>query len=131
MIDKVSDQTAAGDERAEGTRNRPLYSPPADIYETKDALVLLLEMPCVEPGSVNVTLDKRVLRVTGTCSPVVPSGCSLTHAEYRDGDYERAFTLSENIDGEGIAASLRHGLLKVILPKVKPAPAKSISVKAG
>lgn len=132
MMDNVSRQIASGSERAEGLRNRPVYSPPADIYETKTALVLLLELPSVDPAGVDVTLDKRVLTVTGSGNPpVMPQGYSLVHAEFRDGDFERAFTLAENIDSEGIEASLRDGILKLTLPKVKPAPAKTISVKTG
>lgn len=130
MMDQGRHSTAGG-EHVEGIRSRPVYSPPTDIYETKDALVLLVEMPSVDPDGINVTLDKRILTVAGHCSPALPERYTLTHAEYRDGDYERAFNLAENIDAEGIEASLKDGLLKLILPKVKPAPAKTINVRSA
>jgi HSP20 family protein len=132
MIDPMNRQMGSGGDGPESTRTKPVFSPPTDIYETKDALCLVLEIPGVEPDDVNVTLDKRVLTIKGPSrSMMAREGYSLTHAEFRDGDYERAFTLSENIDSEGIEASVKDGVLRLTLPKVKPAPAKTISVKAG
>ena len=132
MIDPMSRQMTTGGDGPETTRTKPVFSPPTDIYETKEALCLMLEIPGVEPDGINVTLDKRVLTIKGRSgSTMAHEGYSLTHAEYRDGDYERAFTLSENIDGEQIEASVKDGVLRLTLPKVKPAPAKTISVKPG
>jgi HSP20 family molecular chaperone IbpA len=132
MIDPTSRQVTPSGDGPEGTRTNPVFSPPTDIYETKDALCLILEMPGVEPEGIDVTIDKRVLTIKGRSgASMAHEGYSLTHAEYRDGDYERSFTLSENIDGERIEASVKDGVLRLTLPKVKPAPAKTISVKPG
>lgn len=132
MVDSISRQMAPGGDGPESTRTKPVFSPPTDIYETKDALCLVLEMPGVEPDGLNVTLDKRVLTIEGRAgASMAQEGYSLTHAEFRDGDYERSFTLSENIDGERIEASVKDGVLRLTLPKVKPAPAKTIAVKPG
>lgn len=119
-----------GPRGAETTRNVPVFVPAADIFEDSAALHLALEMPGVEVDALGITLDKRVLTVTGRSRQIAPQGYSLTHAEYRDGDYERAFTLSETIDADGIEAVLTDGVLRVRLPKAQPAPAKTINVKA-
>ena len=119
-----------GERAAESTRNVPVYQPAADIYESKDALVLSLELPGVDADAVAITLDKRVLTVSGRGGAKAPEGFALVHAEYRDGDYERSFTLSEAIDGDRIEAAMRDGVLRLTLPKAQPAPAKTISVKA-
>ncbi len=121
----------AGERAAESTRTVPLYQPAAEIYETTSALVLSLEMPGVETDAVSITLDKRVLTVTGRCRTKTPEGYALLHTEYRDGDYERSFTLSEAIDGDRIEATMHEGVLRLILPKAQPAPAKTITVKAN
>ena len=131
MEDTRHPDRAVGGEQAETTRTVPTYSPATDIYETEDALVLLLEMPGVAPDAITVTLDKRVLTIHGRCRPTAPQGATLTHAEYRDGDFERAFTLSEAIDSAGIQASSHDGVLRLVLPKAGPAPAQTISVTAG
>ena len=118
-------------ERAERTRNVPIFVPAADIYETNDTLFLSLEMPGVNPGAVNIMLDQRVLTISGRSRWSAPEGYSLTHHEYRDGDYERAFTLSEAIDRDRIEAELKEGVLRLKLPKSLPAPAKTINVNAA
>lgn len=131
MEDTFTDDDASGGDRAESTRTAPAYSPATDIYESQDALILLLEMPGVDPDAINVTLDKRVLTIAGRCRRTALSGYSLSHAEYREGDYERAFTLSEAIASDSIEASVRDGVLRLVLPKSRPQPAKTISVKSA
>lgn len=129
----MADMTAhpqAG-ERAERTRNVPVLVPAADIYETEDALFLSLEMPGVSPDAVNIMLDQRVLTISGCGGVSVPEGYSLTHHEYREGDCERAFTLSLAIDSDKIEAELKEGVLRLKLPRSQPAPAKTINVKTA
>jgi HSP20 family molecular chaperone IbpA len=126
----IGAQPRASERGAEGTRNVPVFVPATDIYETKDALVLSLEMPGVGPDAVNITLEKRVLTITGHSRSIALEGHSLTHHEYRDGDYERAFTVSEAIDADKIRAESRDGVLRLTLPKAQPEPAKTIQVKA-
>ena len=126
-----SHQLPGAEDRPEATRMGPAYTPPADIYETKDALVILVEMPGIAPDAIDVTVEKGVLTISGRDEGTAPEGYALAHAEYRPGGYERAFTLSEDVDSGGIAASMKDGVLHLSLPKAKPAPAKTISVKAG
>lgn len=131
MTDISGAAKGAGERGAENTRSQPVFLPPADIYETKDALFVSLEMPGVRPDAINVTLDKRVLAVSGRSTHNAQAGFSLAHAEYRDGTFERSFTLSEAIDGERIEAVIKDGVLNLKLPKAQAAPAKKIGVKLG
>ncbi|MBK8176124.1 MAG: Hsp20/alpha crystallin family protein [Rhodospirillales bacterium] len=127
---EVTSSSRASETGAESTRNGPVFAPVADIFETKDALVISLEMPGCDAGGLGVTLDKRVLTITGRSHATKPEGYAPTHRDYREGDYQRAFTLSEAIDGDKIEAELKEGLLRITMPKLQPAPAKSIAVKA-
>lgn len=115
----------------ESNRSKPVFSPATDILETPEALVLICEMPGVEADGVSVTLEKRVLTIRGMSSVTYPAGYALAHGEYRDGNYERSFTLSDAIDGAAIDASMRDGVLRVTMPKIKPMPAKTITVKCA
>ena len=56
---------------------------------------------------------------------------SLVWAEYEDGDYQRRFTLSDEIDRDGIEATIKDGVLRLYLPKADIAKTRKISVKAG
>ncbi len=116
---------------AEATRTRPVQRPIADIYETKEALVVVLELPGVDADGLNVTLDKRLLTVSGRSNVSAPKGYGLSLREYRVADFERSFTLAETIDTDHIQANLKDGVLKVTLPKAGPAPARTIQVNAG
>lgn len=124
-------RTRGGEERPETTRRAPVFTPATDIYETRDGLVLLVEMPGVEPGSVDVSVERRVLTITGRNKAAYPDDHTLAHAEYRDGDYERSFTLGEPVDPDRIEAVMRNGVLALTLPKAGPAEAKQIKVKSA
>ena len=115
----------------EGTKQRPVYRPLTDIYETEDDVVLLVEMPGVAPGDFDVTLERRVLTIHGRAGDDRHDGYRRVYAEYGVGDYERTFTLSESIDPERIKAEHRQGVLSVTLPKAAPAKARKIEVKAA
>ena len=116
---------------AEATRTDPVFTPPTDILETTSVVQMMLDMPGADPDSLDVTLDNRVLRISARSVSSAPEGYSLLHAEYRDGSYERSFSVSEPIDAAGIAAVFKDGVLQVTLPKSAPSPAAKINVQAA
>jgi HSP20 family protein len=118
-------------EGREHTTNRPVFIPPSDIYETEDSIVVLAEMPGVGPDGVDITLERRVLTIRGRSAANEHTGYQRVYNEYADGDYERVFTLSENINRERIEATLRDGVLHLILPKAESAKARKIELKAS
>jgi len=76
---------------------RQVFLPPADIYETRDSIVVLAEMPGVAPDGVDITLERRVLTIRGQSATDDHAGYQRVYNEYADADYETVFTLSENI----------------------------------
>lgn len=125
-----SSQQVAGREAAERTRTRPLYAPRADIYETEEGLVIEVDMPGVPPDAADVTLDRRVLTIRGHSQDQAPEGFSPVYREYQPGDYERSFTLSDELDAERIEARVKSGILRLFLPKAAAAEAKRIQIRA-
>ncbi|TVS15859.1 MAG: Hsp20/alpha crystallin family protein [Gammaproteobacteria bacterium] len=118
-------------EGLEQTRPRRVYRPLADIYETDSGIVLSLEMPGVPADGVEVTLEKRVLTIRGRAGVKRPETYRQIYAEYGEGDYERSFTLSADIDAERINAVCRHGVLTLELPKAEEAKPRQINVRAA
>jgi len=118
-------------QEAAAGRPRETYSPRADIYETGESIVVLADMPGVAQDSVDITLDKNVLTIQGHVAPTDRSGFRLAYGEYEDGDYERSFALSEGVDRNAIEATVRDGVLKLVLPKATEAASRKIPVKAG
>lgn len=127
----MTDHESNGTVPAEATRTEPVFIPPTDIIETTSAVKMLLDMPGADPESLDVTLDNRVLRISARSVFSAPEGYALVHAEYRDGTYERRFTVSEPIDTAKIEAVFKDGVLQLTLPKAAPSPAAKISVRAG
>jgi HSP20 family protein len=117
-------------ESAQRMPPRPVFMPPADIYETKDSIVVLTEMPGVSSEGVDISLERRVLTIRGRSVSQDHSGYQRVYNEYSDGDYERVFTLSENIDRDRIEATLKDGVLQLVLPKAEAAKARKIELKS-
>jgi len=113
----------------ERTRNRKVFVPKVDIIEAGDAMVMYADMAGVDDKSVEVTLEKNVLTITGTVAPQEFSGRSIAYAEYDMGDYERTFTISDEVDRERIEAVVKDGVLKLKLHKAPQAEVKKITVR--
>jgi HSP20 family molecular chaperone IbpA len=113
----------------ERTRNRRVYVPKVDIIETGEAMVMYADMPGVHEKSVEVTLEKNVLKITGAVESRAFPGRSIAYAEYDVGDYERAFTVSDEIDRERIGAVMKNGVLKIALHKAPQAGVIKITVR--
>lgn len=113
------------------TRGRAVYRPWTDICETENGVVIAVDMPGVGTDDVDITLEKRVLTIRGRSQPRQPEGYRLAYAEYEEGDYERVFSLSDEIDEANIKAAVVNGVLMLELPKVEPARPKRIEVKAA
>lgn len=127
-VEKQEVEVAEGTER---TRSSKAYIPRADIYETDNELVIVADMPGVDENSLDITLEKNVLSIRGYVESLAPENYSLAYAEYEMGDYERNFTLSNDIDKDNIAAKVKNGVLHVHLPKAGPAKARKITVQAA
>ena len=104
------------------------YIPYADIYETDDALCVVMEMPGVERANLNVALENNVLRVNGQIDFSKYEGMEPVYTEYNIGHYTRSFTLSNKIDQERISAQLDDGVLTLTLPKAQEAQPRRISI---
>jgi HSP20 family protein len=114
----------------ERTWARRIYSPQVDIMERKDDIVVMADMPGVDESGIDINLEKNVLSIYGRTNAESLEDCRPIHVEYGIGDYQRFFTLSDEIDRDRIEATVKNGVLKVILPKAASARSRKIAVKA-
>jgi HSP20 family protein len=105
------------------------YVPAADIFETEDALTVILEMPGVQKNHVNVALENDVLRVDAQIDFSNYKDMEPVYTEYNVGHYTRGFTLSNKIDQSKISAQLDGGVLTLTLPKAKDALPRRINLE--
>lgn len=115
----------------ERIRNVKTFVPRVDIYETKDALFLIADMPGVDEKTVDVELEKNILTISGRVENGRVKDYRLVFSEYEVGDYERTFTLSDAIDREKIKANVKHGVLRLELPKAEEVKPKKIIINAA
>lgn len=108
-----------------------IYRPLTDIVETDQGVSMMIEMPGVAAGAVEITLENRGLTIRGKVEPMRPENLELAYAEYGEGDFERAFTLSEDFDPDRIEAEMRGGVLTLTLPPALEAQRKRIAVKGA
>ncbi|MBI2192355.1 MAG: Hsp20/alpha crystallin family protein [Planctomycetes bacterium] len=113
----------------EATRSCSTYVPRCDIFERDKELVLLADMPGVNEKSVDVELENAVLTLTGHIQEEEFPGYELKVQEYPPGNFRRSFTLSDEFDVNRIEASMRNGVLQVILPKAEAARPRKIALK--
>ena len=105
------------------------YVPYADIYETDEALTVLMEMPGVAREGVSVALEDDVLRVEGRIDFSKYEGMEPVYTEFNVGHYTRSFALSGKIDRERIGAQLEDGVLVLTLPKAREAQPRRIAIQ--
>ena len=114
--------------REESTIPARVFVPSADIYETQDALTVILEMPGVEKNNVDVRVEDGVLSVLGKLDLSKYQGLQPLYVEYNVGHYSRSFQLPSKVDQSKIAAELKDGVLSLTLPKVEQAKPRTIQV---
>jgi HSP20 family protein len=115
--------------RDEATIPARIFVPNADIYETEDALTVIVEMPGVAKDNVNVRVENDVLKLEGQLDLSKYQGLWPLYTEYNVGHYARSFQLSSKIDQNKIAAAMKDGVLSLTLPKVEQAKARRIDVR--
>jgi HSP20 family protein len=113
------------------THAGPVFIPAVDIFENQDALVLIADMPGVNSEGVDIHLKDSELTISGRPKKEEKKQVSPIYTEYESGGFLRSFTLSNAIDQTKIEASMKDGVLKVILPKAEVAKPRQIVVQAG
>lgn len=113
----------------EATMPARVYVPTADIYESEDALSVIMEIPGVERNNLDVRVEDGVLRVEGRLDLSKYQGLKPLYTEYNVGHYARSFDLANTIDQSKIAAELKDGVLSLTMPKAEEAKPRTIQVR--
>ncbi len=108
-----------------------VLTPRVDILENETAVILIADMPGVNEKGVDIDLQRNCLTIKGIRQDEQEEGLELSNSEFRPKySYERQFTIGDAIDLDNITASMKDGVLKLILPKVKEPEPRRIEVKA-
>jgi HSP20 family protein len=110
-------------------RLESVISPPADIFETPDAFVVMLDMPGVTKESIAVSMERDSLTVKGVAGPYHKEKAALLFNELRAATYVRRFNIGEGIDRNSIDAQFEHGVLTIKLFKNDEGKPREIQIK--
>jgi HSP20 family protein len=108
------------------------FSPALDVEETEEGFTLHVELPGVSAEDVEVSLEENVLTVAGE-RPFYEGKDASTfrRIERHVGRFHRAVRLPDRVDGDGVTATYRDGLLTIAVPKAEEAKPRRIQITAG
>ena len=104
------------------------FVPMTDIFETENALTVVLEMPGVDRDNINVSVENGMLTVEGKINFDKYEGLEPLYSEYNIGPYRRSFRISSRVDQDNIRAEMRDGVITLVLPKAEEAKPRRIKV---
>jgi HSP20 family protein len=105
------------------------WTPAVDVFEDKEAVKIVAELPGVKPEDVKISLENQTLSVRGEKRQVAEESTERVHRYERSyGAFERTFALPGTVDADRISASFADGLLTVTLPKVERARPRQIEI---
>ena len=105
--------------------------PQVDIYESPDEITLVADMPGVSKERLAVRVERDSFVIEGDVQLDMPEGIEALYADVRATRYRRSFALSNELDAEKIAASLKDGVLTVRIPKRAEMRPRKIEVKTS
>jgi HSP20 family molecular chaperone IbpA len=115
---------------AEQLDRRPVVAPPVDIYENRDEILVVADVPGVRADGVTVRLEKNELYLHARRDDVETGGTPILRGA-RTADYSRTFIVPRGIDAEKITAQMNGGVLRIHLPKSDAVKPRKIEVRAS
>jgi HSP20 family protein len=129
-LNRVLDEALASTYGSTGTS---VWVPAIDVVERQDSYLIALEVPGVDPSSVDISFEQSVLTVKGekTHGLEIEKDAEVrVHAGERvSGTFQRSIRLPQHIDADHISAETVHGVLYLTVPKAQAARARKINIK--
>jgi HSP20 family protein len=111
---------------APGTLARP-SAMPMDAWRTGDEFIVEFDLPGVDPGSVDLDVERNVLTVKAE-RPTLNGDDELVAAERPRGVFSRQLILGDNLDVEKVAATYEAGVLRLRIPVAEQAKPRKIEI---
>jgi HSP20 family protein len=109
--------------------SRPVM--PMDAYRRNGDFVVHFDVPGVDPGSIDLTVEKNVLTVTAERHFPRQEGDEITVSERPQGRFNRQLFLGESLDADRIAANYDQGVLTLHIPVAERAKPRKVEISAG
>ncbi len=111
-------------------RAQVVLTPPIDIHEGPDGLILEADLPGASEKNLHIQLEDNVLSLHARVFSPAPEGSHSLYEEYHLGDFDRSFILSDEVERSRITAEFKNGVLRLVLPKAERAKTRRIEIKS-
>jgi HSP20 family protein len=109
--------------------SRPVM--PMDAYRRNGDFVVHFDLPGIDPGTIDLTVEKNVLTVTAERQFSRQEGDEITVSERPQGRFSRQLFLGDSLDPEGIKANYDQGVLTLHIPVAERAKPRKVEISAG
>ena len=107
------------------------WTPALDLYQSKDNIVAVVELPGMRKEDIEISLQDGVLIVSGERKEEATSEEGATRTERYTGTFRRSITLPNQVDANNVSATYKDGILTVTLPKAEEAKPKQIQISTN
>ena len=104
---------------------------PLDVVRHENDVTLRLDVPGIDPESIDVTVDRGVLSVSVKRQEERTASGRFFVRERAMGTFTRRLRLPENLNGDAVEASYHHGVLEVRIPVLEQAKPRKIEITQG
>jgi len=105
-----------------------VQTPPIDIHEDEDGLILEADIPGAVEDAITIQVEDSVLSLRADVQPNLPENARPIRLEYPIASFQRTFILSDEVDRARITAELKGGVLRLTLPKAERAKPRKIEI---
>ena len=131
-LNAVLDEAFGGLQNDEGSTITAAWYPACDVFEDKEAVKIVAELPGVRPEDVKISVENNLLTIRGEKKQHAEEKSERVHRYERSyGVFERGFSLPSTVDPDKIQATYTHGVLTVTVPKAERARPREIAVKVS
>jgi HSP20 family protein len=121
QMDRLTNQLLSG--------TRTPMGMPMDVWQTEDGFHVCLDLPGVDPDSVDITTERNVLTIRAERRPEYQQGQNVVIAERPQGSFTRQLQLGDTVDSENIQASYGDGVLHLTIPMTQAAQPRRVEVR--
>jgi HSP20 family protein len=108
------------------------WAPRVDIKEEDQRFVIFVDVPGVDPASIEVSMEKSILSIKGERSAEkAEQNSRYTRVERAHGSFHRRFTLPDSADADNIVANGKHGVLEIVIPKKAETAPRRITINTA
>lgn len=114
-----------------GAAYRSGVYPQMNVYDDGESFIVRAEVPGVDPQDIDLTVTGDTLTLQGERQPQeIPEGSSYHRRERGSGQFRRSLTLPDQVDSAKVAASCKHGILQILLPRAEQARQRKVKIQS-